>query len=138
MALFLPTYFSPISQYMAIANADEVMFEVEDNFQKQTYRNRCYIYGPNGKQLLNIPVKHLSGAHKKKSKDTRIDYSAPWQIQHLKSLKIAYRNSPFYEFYEDDLAPILSKKHTFLLDLNIDTYLFITCLLYTSPSPRDS
>ena len=58
MALFLPTYFSPISQYMAIVNSEEIVFEVDDNFQKQTYRNRCYIYGPNGKQLLNIPTKH--------------------------------------------------------------------------------
>ena len=56
MALFIPTYFSPISQYKAILNSDSVIFEIEDNFQKQTYRNRCYIYGANGKQLLNIPV----------------------------------------------------------------------------------
>ena len=126
MALFLPTYFSPISQYMAIANSDEVVFEVEDNFQKQTYRNRCYIYGPNGKQLLNIPVKHLPGTSKKKTKDTLIDNKTSWQSQHLKSLQIAYRNSPFFEFYEDDLLPIFSKKYAYLLDLNIDTYLFIT------------
>ena len=126
MSLFLPTYFSPISQYMAIANSDEVIFEVEDNFQKQTYRNRCYIYGPNGKQLLNIPVKHITSIAKKKTKDTLIDYNSPWQSQHLKSIQIAYRNSPFFEFYEDDLLPILTKKHKYLLDLNIDTYLFIT------------
>ena len=126
MALFLPTYFSPISQYMAIANSDEILFEVEDNYQKQTYRNRCYIYGPNGKQLLNIPVKHLNGTQKKKTKDTLIDNKTPWQSQHLKSLQIAYRNSPFFEFYVDDLLPIFSKKYNYLLDLNIDTYLFIT------------
>ena len=126
MSLFLPTYFSPISQYMAIAQSQEVIFEVEDNFQKQTYRNRCYIYGPNGKQLLNIPIKHLSGPQKKRTKDTLIDHDTPWQSQHVKSLQIAYRNSPFYEFYEDDLLPIFSKKHKFLVDLNIDSYLFVT------------
>lgn len=126
MALFLPTYFSPISQYMAITTTDEVLFEVEDNFQKQTYRTRCYIYGPNGKQLLNIPVKHLPSTSKKKTKDTLVDNTTLWQSQHLKSLQIAYRNSPFFEFYEDDLLPIFSKKYTYLLDLNIDTYLFIT------------
>ncbi|MGB0950197.1 MAG: WbqC family protein, partial [Marinirhabdus sp.] len=62
MSLFLPTYFSPISQYKAIVNSDEVLFEIEDNYQKQTYRNRCYIYGPNGKQLLNIPTKHINSS----------------------------------------------------------------------------
>lgn len=126
MSLFLPTYFSPISQYIAIANSDEVLFETEDNFQKQTYRNRCYIYSPNGKQLLNIPVKHTTTPSKKKTKDTLVDNSVSWQNQHLKSLQIAYRNSPFFEFYEDDLLPILSKEYKYLLDLNIDTYLFIT------------
>ena len=126
MSLFIPTYFSPISQYMAIANSDKVLFETEDNFQKQTYRNRCYIYGSNGKQLLNIPVKHTSTSSKKKTKDTLVDNSVSWQNQHLKSIQIAYRNSPFFEFYEDDLLPILSKEYKYLLDLNIDTYLFIT------------
>jgi len=111
---------------MAITNSDEVLFEVEDNFQKQTYRNRCYIFGPNGKQLLNIPVNHLSGTGKKKTKDTLVDHKTPWQSQHLKSLQISYRNSPFFEFYEDDLLPIFSKEYKYLLDVNIDTHLFIT------------
>jgi hypothetical protein len=126
MALFLPTYFSPISQYMAIANSDKILFEVEDNFQKQTYRNRCYIFGPNGKQLLNIPVKHVPSTDKKKTKDTLVDNKTLWQTQHLKSLQVAYRNSPFFEFYEDDLLPIFSKEYKYLLDVNIDTHLFIT------------
>ena len=59
MILLQPTYFSPILQYVAIANADEIIFETEDNFQKQTYRNRCYIYTAQGKQLLNVPVQHI-------------------------------------------------------------------------------
>ena len=126
MSLFLPTYFSPISQYIAIVNSDEVLFEVEDNYQKQTYRNRCYIYSPNGKQLLNIPTKHTANSLKKKTKDTLVDNSVSWQKQHLKSIQIAYRNSPFFEFYEDELLPILTKEYKYLLDVNIDTYLFIT------------
>lgn len=126
MSLFLPTYFSPISQYIAIANSSEVLFETEDNFQKQTYRNRCYIYSSNGKQLLNIPTKHSTTSSKKKTKDTLVDNSVSWQSQHLKSIQIAYRNSPFFEFYEDDLIPIFSKEYKYLLDLNIDTFLCIT------------
>jgi hypothetical protein len=132
MSLFLPTYFSPISQYIAIANSDEVLFETEDNFQKQTYRNRCYIYSSNGKQLLNIPTKHSTTSSKKKTKDTLVDDSVSWQSQHLKSLQIAYRNSPFFEFYEDDLLPIFSKDYKYLLDVNIDTFLFITDALQIS------
>ncbi|WP_405607245.1 WbqC family protein [Polaribacter sp. Asnod1-A03] len=128
MSLFIPTYFGPISQYSEILKSDKVVFEMEDNFQKQSYRNRCYIYNSNGKQLLNIPVidKNKGNSQRKKTKDLLVDNGANWQDNHLKSLQTAYRTSPFYEFYEDDLLSIFSKKYTFLQDVNIDTYLFIT------------
>lgn len=126
MSLFIPTYFSPISQYSEIIKTSEIVFEVEDNFQKQSYRNRCYIYNSNGKQLLSIPVKHENVIGRKKTKDTLIENNFPWQDQHFKSLKSAYKTSPFFEFFEDDIAQIFEKKYKYLLDINIDTYLFIT------------
>ena len=124
MALFIPTYFSPISQYQAILNSNSITFEVEDNYQKQTYRNRCYIYGANGKQLLNIPVSIPKSSKKTKSKDILVENSN-WQKQHYKSLEAAYNHSPFFEFYKDDLQKIFSKKYTYLLDVNLDSFNFI-------------
>lgn len=126
MSLFIPTYFSPISQYAELVKADKVIFEMEDNFQKQSYRNRCYIYNSNGKQLLSIPIKHPFKTDRKKTKDTLVENNFDWQDQHFKSLKIAYRTSPFFDFLEDDIAPIFHKKYKYLHDLNIDTFLFIT------------
>lgn len=134
MGLFIPTYFSPISQYAFINKTNEVIFELEDNFQKQTYRNRCYIYGANGKLSLNIPVKHTKTDGRKKTKDTLVENNFPWQDQHYKSLKSAYQSSPFFEFFEDDLAVLFNKKHVYLVDLNIDTYLFVTDALQLSQS----
>jgi hypothetical protein len=125
MSLFIPTYFSPISQYSAIVKADKITFEMDDNFQKQSYRNRCYIYNSNGKQLLSVPVKHQLKDGRKKTSDTLVENDFPWQDQHFKSLQIAYRTSPFFEFFEDDLAIIFEKKYTYLQDLNIDTFLFV-------------
>ena len=125
MSLFIRTYFSPISQYSAIIKSDDIVFEMDDNFQKQSYRNRCYIYNSSGKQLLTIPVKHQNTENRKKTKDTLVENNFDWQDQHFKSLKIAYRTSPFFEFFEDDLAPIFEKKYKYLQDLNIDTFLFI-------------
>ena len=124
MALFIPTYFSPISQYHAILNSNSITFEVEDNYQKQTYRNRCYIYGANGKQLLNIPVSIPKSSKKTKSKDILVENSN-WQKQHYKSFEAAYNHSPFFEFYKDDLQKIFSKKYTYLLDVNLDSFNFI-------------
>jgi hypothetical protein len=118
--LLFPTYFPSISHFAAMAQSENTVFEIEDNFQKQTNRNRTYIYSPNGIQLLNIPVKHSKESHQK-TKDIQIETDSDWQKQHFKSLEAAYRSSPFFEFFEDDLRPIFEKKHNFLLDLNFET-----------------
>jgi hypothetical protein len=120
-ALLHPSYFPSISHFVAIAQSDKVTFEIEDNFQKQTNRNRTYIYSPNGIQLLNIPITHSKLYHQK-TKDIKIEPEFDWQKQHFKSLEAAYRSSPFFEFFEDDLAPIFQKKHIFLMDLNLEAF----------------
>lgn len=126
--LIHPSYFPSISNFVAIAQAEKVVFEMEDNFQKQTNRNRTYIYSPNGIQLLNIPVKHSKQTHQK-TKEIKIENDFNWQKQHFKSLEAAYRTSPFFEFFEDEILPIFEKKHHFLMDLNFETMEFVTkCL----------
>lgn len=123
--LIHPTYFPSISHFVAMAQSEQITFEIEDNFQKQTNRNRTYIYSPNGIQLLNIPVKHSKLSHQK-TKDIQIENDFDWQKQHFKSLEAAYRSSPFFEYFEDDIRPLFEKKHTFLLDLNFETLDFVT------------
>lgn len=126
--LIHPSYFPSISHFVAISQCDLVTFEMDDNFQKQTNRNRMYIYSPNGIQLLNIPVKHSKTAHQK-TKEIKIENDFDWQKQHFKSLEAAYRSSPFFEYFEDDIASIFQKKHTFLMDLNLETMTIVSkCL----------
>jgi len=124
MILLQPTYFSPIIQYVGISSASKIIFEAEDNFQKQTYRNRCYINTANGKHLLNVPIQHNKSV-KQKTKDVKIDYKDDWNKLHLKTLETAYNSSPFFEFYIDDLLPIFEKQTTFLVDLNLKCHEFI-------------
>ncbi len=119
-AIFHPTYFPSIEQYALMVKHKDITFEVNDNFQKQTYRNRCYILGANGKQLLNVPISKKSG--KQKTKDILVNYSENWQKEHLKSLISAYKSSPFFEFYIDDLMPIFTKKEQYLIDLNTTVF----------------
>jgi hypothetical protein len=118
--LIHPTYFPSVSHFIAMAQADGITLEMDDNFQKQTNRNRMYIYSPNGIQLLNVPVKHSRDAHQK-TKDVRLETAFDWQKQHFKSLEAAYRSSPFFEYFEDAIAPVFEKQHTFLMDLNLQT-----------------
>lgn len=123
--LIHPTYFPSISHFAAMVQSENITFEVEDNFQKQTNRNRAYIYSPNGIQLLNIPVKHSKESHQK-TKDIKIETDFDWQKQHFKSLEAGYRSSPFFEFFEDDIRPIFEKKYTFLLDLNFEVFTILS------------
>jgi len=132
MALFIPTYFSTISQYTSIVKSNTITFEAEGNYQKQSYRNRCYIFGANGKQLLNIPISNTNKILGKiKMRDVVIENSN-WQRQHYKSLTTAYNHSPFFEFYKDDLQFIFTKKYKYLIDINIDSFLFINDALELS------
>jgi hypothetical protein len=126
--LFQPTYFSPIAQYVAIANCENIVLELHDNYLKQSYRNRCYIYTASGKLLLNISILHTRGS-KQLTKDVKIDNYYDWQKQHFKTLESAYRSSPYFEFYEDDLRALYDKKHTYLLDLNLDCHEFVMDVL---------
>lgn len=130
-ALIHPTYFPSIAQFHLILNCPCVL-EVSDNYQKQTLRNRAYIYGANGKQALNLPIKHVGGeTGRQLFKDVKVENHFPWQRLHWKSLETAYRTSPFFEYYEDDLLPIFEKKYTFLLDVNIETIETVLACLQT-------
>ena len=113
-----PHYLPNISNFFFLVNSKKVIFEINDNFLKQTYRNRTYIYGANGKLLLSIPVIH-SQKNRKKFKDVKISYDQDWPSQHWKSLEISYRNSPFFEFFEDKLLCLYNKKEKYLIDFNI-------------------
>lgn len=126
--LIHPTYFPSIAHFIAIANTDELIFETDDNFLKQTYRNRAYVYGANGKLTLNIPVIH-SQKNRQKYRDVKIFNEEKWQSLHWKSLLSAYRTSPFFEYYEDELQPLFEMKTDFILDFNLKCFETITeCL----------
>ncbi len=119
--LLHPTYFPTITTLAAVVQ-NEVCWEIKDNYQKQTYRNRCYICTDRGKHLLNIPIKHVGGDQgRQKYKEILVENEYHWQRDHWRTLQTAYRTSPFFEFYEDDLAPLYGKPHKFLLDFNLQT-----------------
>ena len=116
--LIHPNYLPAISQLKLIIDSKKLIFEINDNFQKQTHRNRTYIYGANGLLLLSIPVIH-SQKNRKKFKDVKIAYDYDWLTQHLKSFQISYRSSPFFEYYEDKLVDLYLRREKYLYDFNL-------------------
>ncbi len=113
-----PTYFPSIASFVCIAIAETVTFEVSDNYQKQTYRNRMMIYGSNGKLSLTIPVVY-SQKNRQLYRDILISEDSNWLDLHWKSIQSAYSGSPFFEFYQDDFEPLFTQAPKYLLDFNL-------------------
>lgn len=128
MSLLSIAYLPPVQYYSKLITYPEINIEQFEHFPKQTYRNRAYIYSPNGRQILTVPLKNRT--ERTITKDIRICYNDPWQKLHWRSMEAAYRRSPYFEYYEDDLAPFYNEqKHEFLVDLNMELMQFINSLL---------
>jgi hypothetical protein len=115
--LLSSAYFPPVHYLSIVSNADNILIETEENYLKQTYRNRCNILTANGVSPLTVPV--LSGKLTKTLiKDIRIDYSKRWQQVHLRALISSYKTTAFFDYYFDEIERIISSKPEFLIDLN--------------------
>ena len=94
----------------------QASLEACERYQKQSYRNRCYILGPQGVQMLQVPVVHGSSWA---ITDVLVDYSTPWVVRTERALDTAYESAAFYEYFRDEIFSILKSKPEHLWDLNL-------------------
>jgi hypothetical protein len=110
-------YTGSCAYWSALLKADTIVLDKHEHFVKRSYRNRAHILGANGLLRLSIPLEH--GKHQYAAmKDVRISYNENWQKLHWQSFTSAYRRSPFFEYYEDQLKPFYEVKEEFLFDFN--------------------
>jgi hypothetical protein len=126
-------YLPPIAYFLKVISAETIFIEKEENYLKQTYRNRCEIYTANGKLSLIIPVIKTNGNHTM-IKDIKVDYSGKWQLQHWRAIVSAYNQSPYFLFYKDAIEPFYFKKFEYLIDFN--TQLLKTILKFFKKNPE--
>ena len=135
--LLSTAYFPPVSYFAAMAQEMEglsnrrdgdgsaelspsvIYLEACENFQKQSYRNRCRFYAADGVQTLSFPIVHEGGTHKQPISEAKVDYSKPWILQHKRAITSAYGTSAYFEYYHDELFAILDSKPERLFDLNL-------------------
>ncbi len=132
-ALLTTTYFGPVQWYQKLYRYKAVSIEQYDHFVKQTYRNRCVIPTTNGEQALSIPVERFEQA-KCPIRDVRISDHGNWRHIHWNALQSAYGESPFFEYYEDDIRPFFEKKWDFLFDFNYEITQKMCELIDISPT----
>jgi len=128
-------YFGPTHYFDLIKKAEVVWVEACENYQKQSYRNRCRILSANGPITLSIPI--MKGRSPGQLiRDVRIDYHENWQKLHFKSVESAYRHSPYYEFIIDDLVTFWTKRWEFLFDYNMAITELVAAMLKVGCSIR--
>ena len=99
-----------------------VQLEACENYQKQSYRNRCYIRAGDGVQMLQVPVVHGTSPA---IRDIRVDYSTPWVLRTERALDAAYQTSAYYDYYRDELFALLEARPQTLWELNLSTIRFL-------------
>ena len=135
-ALLSTTYFGPVQWYQKLYRYEEVEIEQWESFQKQTYRNRCLIATTQGVQALTVPVERnsqLSALNSQLIKDVRISDHGNWRHLHWNALVSAYGESPFFEYYQDDIRPFFEKRWEFLFDFNEEIRMKMCELLDIQP-----
>lgn len=110
-------YFPPIEWMAHYVQQNSITLEGHELYQKQTYRSRALIAGPNGTQILNVPVKRKV----REIQQSLISYEEDWAKDHIKALESAYSKSPFYEVLMPDIVALLLEKRTMLWELNLGT-----------------
>lgn len=137
MILLETAFFPPVSYFAAIAEEftlspgrvnsfipATVYIEACENYQKQSYRNRCRIYAAGGVEALSVPVVHENGTYSLPIMRLKIDWSTPWLMRMKRAITSAYESSAWFDYYKDDMFSILDRHHEFLFDLNMDLLKF--------------
>lgn len=132
-ALLSSAYCAPVQWFQKLNRYDAVVVEQYDSFLKQTYRNRCIIATANGTQALTIPVEK-SETEKCLMRDIRISDHGNWRRLHWNAFATAYGDSPFFDYYADDLRPFYEKHYAFLFDFNMQMTMKLCELLDITPN----
>ena len=132
MLLLETAFMPPVSYFAAIAEEFTLSYgrvvslvparlrlEACENYQKQSYRNRCRIYAAGGVESLTLPVVHEGGTSSLPIREIRVDWSRDWLPRMERAIVSAYESSPYFEYYRDSLFDILESHPEKLFDLNI-------------------
>ncbi len=125
--LLVTSYWPNLHYFFYVLNASIINIEQFDNYSKQSYRNRTQILSANGILNLSIPIK--KNKSEKVINSIEISYKEDWQKNHWRAITSAYKNSPYFDFFEEDLKVFYSNKYNLLIDYNTDQLKFIIKVL---------
>ncbi len=118
MIVFELQYFPPVSFFSTLYEETYFYLDIYEIYRKMSFRNRCLIAGAQGIISLSVPLQQGRNQQVPMN-EVRISDSEKWQSRHFKSIRSAYNKSPFFDFYQDELAAIYQLPFDRLADWNI-------------------
>lgn len=116
-AILSSAYWPNLQYFYYLINSEQVQIEQHEHYQKQSFRNRTQILSANG--VLNLVIPVIQKHKKMPMHAVEIDYNENWQMNHWRAINSAYKNSPFFDFFEDELFVFYTQKEKMLLDYNL-------------------
>ena len=113
-------YFGSVEHYRVLAQHPKVIIDLGEHYERQSYRTRTSIVGPNGKQDLTVQIARRSG-EKMRMHTVGLSYIETWPQQHVHAIRSAYGNTPWFIHYIDEIEAVVLKKYDRLMDLDLAT-----------------
>jgi len=113
-------YFGSVDHYRMLARYPKVIIDIGEHYERQSYRTRTSIVGPNGVQDLVVAINRRSG-EKMPMRSVGISYVESWPQQHMHAIRSAYGNAPWFIHFIDEIEAVVLKKYERLVDLDLAT-----------------
>lgn len=117
-----PEHLSYLGFFHKVKQADELVLLDNVQFEKNYFQNRNRIYTQEGEEFITVPV-NFSGEN---ICDVRM--SKEWEHikkKNCKKIEYAYKNTPYWKTYGDDILYIYSREYEKLEDLNVSLLAYI-------------
>lgn len=107
-----PAYFPDLAYMSLVVEADTFVLADTFSYERRTTQNRGRLRTPQGWQWIRVP---LRGKQRGRPIDeVRIENRERWLVKHWRSFQYNYRSTPYFEFYEPELAPFFTQTWTHL------------------------
>jgi hypothetical protein len=113
-------YFGSVEHYRLLAKHPQVIIDVGEHYERQSYRTRTRIVGPNGVQDLNVQIARDHG-HKMPMRSVGLSTVETWPQQHVHAIRSAYGKAPWTLHYIEAIEAVITAPYARLIDLDLAT-----------------
>lgn len=118
VTLLQPTFLPWVGYFEMIARSQAFVVFDHVQFEKKSWQSRNRILGPNGAQLLSVPVK-TAGRQYQRIDEVEIDYSTDWVKKHLITIGSFYKKAPYQGWVMPNLIKLMATRPRLLAELNV-------------------